>query len=359
MAPYGVENFPPDAQPYRQNLNARVICPDCKQDPPDLIEDNADLICANCGMVLADRMISNESEWRTFNSDDARGDDPNRVGEADNELLTSGNIGTTIAGGPNASKEARRIKRAQAMQQNSKVDKALTTAYMQVDNWGDQYNLTKVVKDTAKTYYKRTYEANTFRGKNIEAVLAACIFVACRRHNVGRTFAEIYQMTHVAKKELGRVYKALEAFLQRDTKLQAQAITDSGGILASDQSEYKSTQSTRPEVIIARFCNMLGLNFRCQSIAEALARKIPDIPALAGRSPLSTAAACIYFASHLLGFGKSTKQISDVAAVSDATIKHAYKFLLQEKDNLIQPEWLGPQAGTPKSHGAVSNLPSS
>lgn len=345
--------------PWRPDLNTHMICPDCKQDPPDLIEENADLICANCGMVLADRLISYESEWRTFNSDDQRGEDPNRVGDADNELLTTVNAGTTIAGGPNSSKDSRRIKKAQAMQQNSKVDKALTSAYMQVDNWGDRWSLNKVVKDTAKTYYKRTYEANTFRGKNTEAVLAGCIFIACRQHGYGRSFNEIYSLTHVPKKELGRVFKALESFLAQDMKKQAQAIQESGGNIDTGMMEYKSTQSTRPEAMIARFCNMLGLNYRCQSIAEALARRVPDIPSLAGRSPLSTAAACIYFASHLLGFGKSTKQISEVAAVSDATIKHAYKFLLQEKDQLIQPDWLGPQAGNPKGHGAVENLPSS
>jgi transcription initiation factor TFIIB len=103
---------------------------------------------------------------------------------------------------------------------------------------------------------------------------------------------------------------------------------------------------------------MLGLNFRIQSISQALAEKIPSIETLAGRSPLSNAAACIYFASNLLGQKTPSKEISQVASVSDATIKHAYKLLLVEKDRLIEPSWLGPQqAGGVKMDGKVENLP--
>jgi len=108
---------------------------------------------------------------------------------------------------------------------------------------------------------------------------------------------------------------------------------------------------------------MLGLEFRIQSVAQAVADKIPTIESLAGRSPLSNAAACIYFASHLLGKGKASKKISEVAGVSDATIKHAYKLLLVEKDRLIEKAWLGVQNVPTKDNvplvGDVKNLPAS
>lgn len=61
---------------------------------------------------------------------------------------------------------------------------------------------------------------------------------------------------------------------------------------------------------------------------------------LAGRSPLSIAAACIYMASFLIGRPKTPKDISQVAGVSDGTIRTAYKFLYQEREKLIEKEWL-------------------
>ena len=65
-----------------------------------------------------------------------------------------------------------------------------------------------------------------------------------------------------------------------------------------------------------------------------------SIGALAGRSPLSAAAACIYFASHLMKEPKTAKEISLVAGVSDGTIRTAYKLLEAEKDMLVNPDWL-------------------
>lgn len=68
---------------WRDDFNTKLICPDCRLTPPNLIEDssNADTICGDCGRVLSARNMSYESEWRTFNSDEGKGDDPNRVGE--------------------------------------------------------------------------------------------------------------------------------------------------------------------------------------------------------------------------------------------------------------------------------------
>jgi transcription initiation factor TFIIB len=88
-------------------------------------------------------------------------------------------------------------------------------------------------------------------------------------------------------------------------------------------------------------------------VAQGLAEKVSTIGDLAGRSPLSVAAACIYMASHLLGKPKTAKEIGAFAGVSDGTIRTAYKFLYQDRERLIEPEWLG------KLGGKMENLPSS
>ncbi|KAK5467100.1 transcription initiation factor IIB [Exophiala xenobiotica] len=320
----GVETHSPDAPAWHENLNMHLICPDCRQVPPQLVEENADTICANCGMVLAERLVSYESEWRTFNSDEGKGDDPNRVGEADNELYLTNNAGTMIGGGgPNVSKETRRLKKAQAMQLENKAERALQGAYAQIEAWGEKAKLTAPVKAAAKSYYKRVFEANALR---------------------------------VPKKEIGRVYKQLQNFLSKVAQDKITEVESTGGIVNST-AEFRATQSTKPEDLCGRYCNMVGLNFRVQTIAEGLAKKIPTIEGLAGRSPLSNAAACTFFASWLIGFGKPSKQISEVAGVSDATIKHAYRYLLQDKERLVDKEWLGQQPMPLGGFGKLENLP--
>lgn len=51
-----------------------------------------------------------------------------------------------------------------------------------------------------------------------------------------------------------------------------------------------------------------------------------------------------------MGHPRTPKAISDVAKVSDSTIRNAYKSLYAEKDKLIQREWLD-------KGGNIDNLP--
>lgn len=45
-------------QPYRDEaqINNILKCPDCQEDPPNLIEEfsSGDMVCASCGLVVSD-----------------------------------------------------------------------------------------------------------------------------------------------------------------------------------------------------------------------------------------------------------------------------------------------------------------
>lgn len=338
-----------------------MICPDCKQNPPDLIEEDADTICNNCGRVLAERLVSYESEWRTFNNDEKGGDDPNRVGEAENPLLY-GNAGTTIGGGgANLSKETRKLKKAQQLVMgDDSQNKALNAAYSTIDAWGDADNMPSNVRKRAQAFYKQVHSAQYLRGKPINTILAGCLFIAARECNFDRSFAEIVNITRVPKKEIGRIYKQLNKFFTAQAEELAKQLEDEGLTAAPGTSSYLAPQSSQPAQLIPRYCNLLGGPFAMEKIALGLAEQVKNIPTLAGRSPLSVAGACIYFASHLIGRGKSYSELTPIIVVSDATIKAAYKNLLAEKDKLIKDEWLGPQPGNTYDKpcvGDIKNLP--
>ena len=75
-------------------------------------------------------------------------------------------------------------------------------------------------------------------------------------------------------------------------------------------------------------------------MSEDIALKTEAAGVLAGRSPISTAAACIYMASNLAGEGRSAKDVSQVAGVSDGTIRNAYKIMYGRKEELVRGEWI-------------------
>ncbi|TFL05771.1 cyclin-like protein [Pterulicium gracile] len=315
-------------QTYTPDLAVRLICPECLSQNPNIVEEfgAGDLVCASCGLVLGDRIVDTRSEWRTFANDE--GDDPSRVGAASDPLMDGvEQLDTVISfrdGGSGLSRELQRA--ATRSQSGSRSERNLLTAFRDISSWCDQFTLPKTISDIAKQLYKRADEEKLLRGKPLEAVIAACIFIACRQAHVPRTFREICTLTHVSKKMLGQCYKALE-----------QAFNLSPGATASAN---KTGQTTGAEGLLGRFCNHLDLPPNVQAICSDIIIQARNLGIAAGRSPVSIAGGAIYFASHLLGCAKSAKEISTVAGVSDGTIKLVYKLYYMDRKSLVKKQWV-------------------
>ena len=173
-------------------IHYRLICPECKEDPPNLVEEyqDGDYVCASCGLVVGGRIIDERSEYRTFANDDQANEDPTRVGDAINPLLDGSQLETSI--GAADTKAARDLNRAQNRNNESKTTRGLMQAYKKIGNFYDSISVGKSVADTAKHLFKTVNDAKIMKSKPQEAVIAGCIFIACRQYNVGRTFCEIY-----------------------------------------------------------------------------------------------------------------------------------------------------------------------
>ncbi|KAK3379204.1 cyclin-like protein [Lasiosphaeria ovina] len=327
----------PDVSPkvaeFREDLNNILICRDCKEFPPNLIEEfsSGDMVCTSCGVVVGDRIIDTRSEWRTFSNDDQGNDDPSRVGDGPNVMINGDQLQTTIAFD---GKNAKNLSHLQNKITQDKSSKALLQAYRDIQSLTDSFNGGTQVANAAKHIFKLVEDNKALKGKSQEAIIAGCIFIACRQINVPRTFRELYGLTKVSKKEIGRVFKQLEAFLQKmggeDEIAKASSLTQ----------QYQAKGSTSAVELCARYCNNLRFhnNLEIEQVAKQLARLSTSVADLAGRSPLSVAAACIYMASHLMGHPRTSKEIAAVAGVSDGTVKTAYRYLLVAKDEIIRPE---------------------
>lgn len=222
------------ATEWSENLNMSLICKDCREDPPNLIEEfsSGDMVCGSCGLVLGDRIVDTRSEWRTFSNDDQGNDDPSRVGDGANPLLNGSQLQTTIAFG-DGSARSRDLLRAQGKSSTDKATKTLLSAYKEIGAHCDAVNIPKNVSDTAKHLFKLVDDAKAFKGKAQEAIIAGCIFIACRQCGVPRTFREIFALTKVSKKEIGRTFKALEKFFAQDSAGKAAMANASGKLSES------------------------------------------------------------------------------------------------------------------------------
>jgi transcription initiation factor TFIIB len=331
---------------FQENLNIRLICKECREDPPHLIEDwkEGTMVCGSCGLVLMSDMIDYRSEWRKFQNDDQGNDDPSRVGEVANPLLNGSQLSTeiTFVSGDGRNRE---LQRAQNKANEDKNNKQLQEGYRQIALFTETISLPTTVSNSAKMLYKTTMESKTFRGKSSDAIVAGCIFIACRKHNVPRTFKEITKLTNVPKKEIGRVFKQLEDFFKKQSRTNgASSLNRTGG------EAYLSTVSTSPKDLCGRFGGILGLPKPVSIIAGECADHLLSRGMLAGRSPLSVAAVAIYIISNLMGHSKTAKEVGEACAVSDGTIRTAWRKIYDARIDLIQEDWI-------RKGGNIEKLP--
>lgn len=348
--PSTIDTHPPHTKTHAAwtpEIKLEDRCPECRVSNTVTEYTDGDVVCGECGLVLGDRIVDTRSEWRTFSSDDTSGVDPCRVGAGINPLLHGEQLTTIIAykrpsraimttsaaarGGANG----RALQRAQARATENKADQSLFAVYERISAFCASMSIQNVVVETAKVLFKQLDDARVVRGKPVDIVVAGCIFLACRQCGVPRTFREVFAMTSVPKKDIGRVYKIIERFFNKQG-MAAMGAEESG----AGDGGYRVTETTKPYELIHRYCSALKIDQRCTSVSAALAARIAELGSVTGRSPISGAAACIYMVSHLLGTPRTMKEISEVAGVSTPTIRIAYKHLYNDREKLIYPKWL-------------------
>jgi transcription initiation factor TFIIB len=322
---------------YKEDLNNILCCPDCKEIPPNLVEEfsSGDMVCQSCGVVVGSRIIDNRSEWRTFANDDQNGDDPSRVGGPQDEFIEGQQLATTVAFSETKAHKA--LSRTQNNANSDKSQKNLMQGYKEIVSLCEAINMGQNVSNAAKHIFKLVDKHKFLRGKPQEVIIAGCIFVACRQNNVPRTFREIFNLTNVGKKEVGRVFKQLQQFLQ---KIRDEDVMEASTGLDTVTS-YENTTTSAAD-LCGRYVSQLGFKQqqRITNLARAIAIEGQKDVRIGGRSPLSVAAACIYLVCHLVGEPRSSQPIALQAGVSDGTVKTAYKILYSLRDKLIKEEWL-------------------
>ena len=165
-------------------------------------------------------------------------------------------------------------------------------------------------------------------------------------------------VSRVPKNELGRVFKSIEKMLTENSRLAAEASSVSrpaasqAVAVLNESTAYNPAGATSAADLMIRFCNHLNLAPAVQAVCVAFANRVTERGTVAGRSPISIAAAGIYFVSAMLGIPKSPREIGEIAGVSESTIKNAYKYLYRERHELVDPKWLE------DGKGRMENIPS-
>ncbi|XP_050378585.1 transcription initiation factor IIB-like [Argentina anserina] len=273
----------------------------------DVVFDHStgDAVCNSCGLVLESHCIDETTEWRTF---DDSNHDPNRVGAATNPLLSGGGLSTVMAK-PNGE-----VLRGL----NNDPDRGLIMAFKTIETMSDRLGLVPTIKNRANEMYKILEDRKWSKGRNLDALLAACLYIACTQEEKPRTLKEIFSVANGAsKKEIGKAKEHIMKQLKLSEMTQQEKHT----------GDY-----------MRRFCSALGLNNQAIKAAQEALHKSQEFDIR--RSPVSIAAAVIYILSQLSDDSnkKPLKDIAAVTGVAPATIKGSYKDLSPHASEII-PNW--------------------
>ena len=93
---------------------------------------------------------------------------------------------------------------------------------------------------------------------------------------------------------------------------------------------------TTPQDYVSRFCSELKLSGDTQGKVMEILKEAADAELTSGRGPTGIAAASIYVASILCGERRTQREVSEVAGVTEVTIRNRYKELAEKLDiNII------------------------
>ena len=151
-------------------------CPDCRGGGA-IIDDpkSGRKVCTQCGLVLENQLISDQSEWRTFADSDRGGPDPNRVGAAQHYLLSeSGDLSTSI-GDQSSLSNAQRAIGGNAGQSK------LARGIRDISNYCSRLSLPRDVANFSGELFKELVAKKEMKGKRAIVMVATCVYIAAKQ----------------------------------------------------------------------------------------------------------------------------------------------------------------------------------
>ncbi|NLV12704.1 transcription initiation factor IIB [Haloarcula argentinensis] len=291
-------------------------CPECSGSVVTDTE-HGETVCEDCGLVVEEDEIDHGPEWRAFNS--AEKDRKSRVGAPTTNMMHDKGLSTNIGwqnkdayGRSLSSEQRQKMQRLRTWNERFRTrdskERNLKQALGEIDRMASALGLPQNVRETSSVIYRRALGDDLLPGRSIEGVATSALYAAARMAGNPRSLDEMARVSRVEKMELTRTYR----YIVRELSLEV--------------------QPADPEHYLPRFISDLGLSEETQRQARDLVEGARQSGMLSGKSPVGIAAAAVYAAALLTNEKVTQSQVSDVADISEVTIRNRYKELLEAED---------------------------
>jgi transcription initiation factor TFIIB len=298
-----------------------LICPECSG---RLVSDteHGETVCADCGLVVEADEIDRGPEWRAFDS--AERDQKSRVGAPTTNMMHDKGLSTNIGwqdkdayGNSLSSRQRQKMQRLRTWNERFRTrdskERNLKQALGEIDRMASALGLPDSVRETASVIYRRALDEDLLPGRSIEGVSTSALYAAARQAGTPRSLDEIATVSRVEKSEVARTYR----YVARELGLE---------IRPADPASY-----------VPRFASDLDLSEESERRARQLLETAKKEGVHSGKSPVGLAAAAIYAAALLTNEKVTQGAVSEVADISEVTIRNRYHELLEAEEQVQAP----------------------
>tara|TARA_B110000881_G_C18578605_1_gene520212 strand:- start:1082 stop:2128 length:1047 start_codon:yes stop_codon:yes gene_type:complete len=309
------------------NTQIENTCDHCRS--TQFIYEDGLCCCTQCGAVADDIMF--HSKEQSFASDTTR--QMVRVGMPTNPLLPTSSLGSVISS--KGKRTPAMKKMCQYHQWNSMPyrERSLWTVYNKIMNKAKRGGISNLLINEAKSIYKSLSEVSISRGSNRNGLIAACVYVSCKRNNVPRSVKEIAQMFDLTVPELTKGAKKLHEIMNMCHK----QIHHTNSIV----NLSTTVKTTGAADFIDRFCSSLNVGPDIIKLCTTVANSATDIGIVDENTPPSVASGCIFLVTQTIPSlrNKITKKnISEACNISEVTIGKCFKKLFPYRSYLFTKE---------------------
>jgi transcription initiation factor TFIIB len=291
----------------------KISCTECGEN--HILRDNVtgELVCQSCGIVFSSINLSTNPEWRAF--DPKQREKLTRVGAPTNWTIHDKGLSTNLGwqnqdfSGKQLSSEMRsKVYRLRKWQRRSMIsdtkNRNLSQALIEMSKIQSKLNLPRNVIETSSLIYRKALNANMIRGRSIESIAVASIYLACRQCGIIRSLEDVAGSCNISKKNVARNYR----FLLRELKPNVPQV---------DSQDY-----------IGKIVSNLGLIGDTERLAKTILHRASMMKLTVGRGPAGMAAASVYISTRITGDHRTQGAIAVEAQVTEVTIRNRYKELL-------------------------------
>ena len=283
------------------------LCPECGGSIM-LIAEKGENVCSQCGLIIDERQVDfSHSGKRAYTNQERNNRE--QTGSPISILLPDMGLSTVIDKQKITNPDLKR-----AAKWNTRITwqkRNLLIATTELKRISSNLNLPNHVKEQGMRLYIEAFKKKLLRGRSINAMVAACLYVASKQKGIPRTLQEILEEASVSPKDVRRSL----SILMKEFNLKS--------------------QTTDPVALVPRYVTDLGLDSEIVALtSKILTTYISNFP-ISGKDPKGLCAGAIYIACKLKKIDLTQFEIANSVGITEVTLRSRYKELKKKLKILI------------------------